>query len=304
MRFRLVFLVLVGLILALPSWAATVIPNAQVPLVVEQAFQQVYGRKPTPAESTYWKTRARSDKRTVDALTGAMAYQKAHAMVQTAATSVCDRTSGYSLPQEVQMGLAAVRNGLLTHTIWRQNLPVNRFQNCLHITFANNASQLATVSGAVAIFSVKDSNANNLRIFINPDFAPAGYVFLGEVLSHEMTHAWQYLREIQREHGNTEFARYVFPDCYTVEAEAFWTEISYVNNLSEGDKNDLRDFLRAGIQDGKSQQAAYQTLNLIDFADANWTALSKNPVPFLRTHYVMQIPYYVNECSVVGVTVK
>lgn len=302
MRFKIGAVVLVGLVWAYGAQAAAapVIPHAQVPLVVEQTFQQIYGRKPTSTESVYWKARARGDKKTQTSLQGAMVYQKEHATTQAAATSVCDRSAGYTLPVEVQQGLTVLRNGLLTNASWRKALPINRWQNCLHITFASNATQSAVVSSAVAIFSVKDSTPTNLRIIINSDFAAAGHVFLGEVLAHEITHAWQYVREVQRENGNAEFARYVLPDCYTIEAEAFWTEISYVKTLSEADQNDLHDLLTSGAGSEATRGAAAQSLHLIDFAQTNWPALVKNPVPFIRAHYVMTIPYYQTECGVTG----
>lgn len=52
---------------------------------VNQAFSQVYGRDPTPAEWQYWADRVvRGDKTTYTALVGAMSYQKSKG--QTAAT--------------------------------------------------------------------------------------------------------------------------------------------------------------------------------------------------------------------------
>lgn len=48
-----------------------------VPAVVDRLFFQVFGRKITPAESTCWKLRARSDKATLSKLVGAMGWHKA-----------------------------------------------------------------------------------------------------------------------------------------------------------------------------------------------------------------------------------
>lgn len=55
----------------------SIIPNTSVPAVVEREFMKVFSRKPTVAESTYWKSRARSDKKTIGALSGAMLFHKA-----------------------------------------------------------------------------------------------------------------------------------------------------------------------------------------------------------------------------------
>ncbi len=52
------------------------IPNIQVPSVVERLFQQVYVRKITTSESTYWKARVRKDKKTETVLKGAMEFHK------------------------------------------------------------------------------------------------------------------------------------------------------------------------------------------------------------------------------------
>lgn len=52
------------------------IQNKDVPATVAQIFQSVWGRKITPAESLYWKARARSDKPTETKLLGAMLWWK------------------------------------------------------------------------------------------------------------------------------------------------------------------------------------------------------------------------------------
>ena len=45
---------------------------------VNEAFEQAFGEFPTPAESLYWQKRVASgEKKTYDALLGAMYYQKA-----------------------------------------------------------------------------------------------------------------------------------------------------------------------------------------------------------------------------------
>lgn len=50
-----------------------------VPLATEKIFLEVFGRKPTPAESEYWKKRFRSDKNSIHKLRPAMAWHKAKA---------------------------------------------------------------------------------------------------------------------------------------------------------------------------------------------------------------------------------
>lgn len=52
------------------------IPNSEVPNVVSRIFWEVYGRKIVPSESTYWKNRARTDKRTEALLRGTMEWHK------------------------------------------------------------------------------------------------------------------------------------------------------------------------------------------------------------------------------------
>lgn len=52
------------------------IQNVTVPAVVERIFGEVFGKKITPVESTYWKQRARCDKATEGKLRGAMAWHK------------------------------------------------------------------------------------------------------------------------------------------------------------------------------------------------------------------------------------
>ncbi len=53
------------------------IPAKTIPAVVERTFLETFGRPITAVESSYWKKRARTDKKTEAALKGAMAFQKA-----------------------------------------------------------------------------------------------------------------------------------------------------------------------------------------------------------------------------------
>lgn len=53
-----------------------IITSKDAPTIVEREFIKVYGRKPTVTESKYWKGRARSDKKLVSTLRGAMIFQK------------------------------------------------------------------------------------------------------------------------------------------------------------------------------------------------------------------------------------
>jgi len=50
-----------------------------VPLAVEKAFTNIFGRRPTEAESQYWKKRFRSDKESVYQIRRAMAWHKDYA---------------------------------------------------------------------------------------------------------------------------------------------------------------------------------------------------------------------------------
>ncbi len=52
------------------------IVSKNVPLVVSRIFKLVFGKPIKPAESTYWKNRARTDKATETKLIGAMLFQK------------------------------------------------------------------------------------------------------------------------------------------------------------------------------------------------------------------------------------
>ncbi len=63
--------------LAATQQDSDLIPNKNVPLVVERIFGEVFSKKINAMESEYWKKRARTDKKTEEALKGAMAFQKA-----------------------------------------------------------------------------------------------------------------------------------------------------------------------------------------------------------------------------------
>jgi hypothetical protein len=59
------------------SVSSKTIANKDVPAVVDRLFRSTYNRKPKVSESTYWKNRARTDKKTEAALKGAMQDHKA-----------------------------------------------------------------------------------------------------------------------------------------------------------------------------------------------------------------------------------
>ncbi|MBI1833476.1 MAG: hypothetical protein HYR90_01495 [Candidatus Andersenbacteria bacterium] len=107
------------------------IPNQQVPVIVARLFQEVFGRLITPAESTYWKGRARSDKATETKLRGAMAWHQANgstgamASVVTAVNAPASTTniiSNKQVPAVVEQVFAKVfhlRVSAILSTYWK-----------------------------------------------------------------------------------------------------------------------------------------------------------------------------------------
>lgn len=289
--------------------AETVIPTKNVPAVVERIFFEAFTKKIMPAESMYWKGRARSDKKTESALKGAMLFQKALgrtmpasvkvvATTPTVSNSVCSRKEPYPLAGELAAGMTVLKNGLLSKEPWKSRIPLKRFENCLRIKFANKDSEYAAVSGSLGVFFPKESTLTDLRIIINPAFAKDGHVLLGETVAHEVTHAWQQARSLLAKKGEKEFVSYKLPDCYTIEAEAFWTEISYIKSLAEADENDLRDVLNDAVRfSPNTKRGAFNVLGLLTFTEENWSAITKNPIGFLRTNVVMPNPAYQRQCG-------
>lgn len=60
------------------------INSKDTPGIVEREFVKIFGKKPNAKESTYWKARARSDKKTINGLDGAMLFQKAKGLTMSA----------------------------------------------------------------------------------------------------------------------------------------------------------------------------------------------------------------------------
>lgn len=74
------FVILLLFVVVLPTHAAGLVDR------VPEAFQAVFGKKPTATELAYWKKRVTSgEKKTYDALVGAMGYQKANPPATAAA---------------------------------------------------------------------------------------------------------------------------------------------------------------------------------------------------------------------------
>lgn len=285
------------------------IPSRQAPAIVSRIFLEVFGRNINVTESDYWKRRARSDKTTELALRGAMLFHKARGRampvaalpkIKPVATNnmVCERSEPYFLSPELQTGMTVLKNGLLSKGLWKSKIPLKRFANCLHIKFANKPSEHALVSGALGVFFTAESSLNDLRIVINPVFAKDGHVLLGETLAHEITHAWQYIQTTMASRNVAGFSTYIPPDCFDTEAEAFWTEISYIDTLAEADENDLQDVLRDAVTfSPNTKRGAWQVLTLMSFAARHRSQLATNPIHFLRVNFVMQSPAYVAQCG-------
>lgn len=64
------------------------IPSKNAPAVVDRIFSEVFGKKIKPAESEYWKKRARRDKTGESALKGAMAFQKSKGLTMPKSSAV------------------------------------------------------------------------------------------------------------------------------------------------------------------------------------------------------------------------
>lgn len=95
------------------------IPNHLIPAVVERVFREVFGRKIRPAESTYWKKRARIDQRTQSVLKGAMLTQKTAGRTMPPA-KVTGKTVTGKVAGAQSTNLVSTLNAIF-HSVYRRN---------------------------------------------------------------------------------------------------------------------------------------------------------------------------------------
>jgi len=84
--------------------------SVNVPLLVEKVFGQIFGRDITPAESTYWKNRYRSDKDTLSKLRTAMRYHNSIGSFGPKTTAV-GVTTKHELASRINMLFRSVYDG-------------------------------------------------------------------------------------------------------------------------------------------------------------------------------------------------
>lgn len=84
--------------------------SIHVPLVVEKAFSDIFGRKPTDAESRFWKQRWRGDKDGLRKLRSTMTWHKGEGSYGPKVTAVAARAR---LIPEVNRIFASVYDGRL-----------------------------------------------------------------------------------------------------------------------------------------------------------------------------------------------
>lgn len=204
---------------------------------------------------------------------------------------VCNRKTPFPIPPEIAGGLEAAFHNPKKYAL---NIPYKLIKNCLNITFTNKLPE-----GAIAVFDAGLSSQNNLRIKVNPNYAKSGHEILGAVLAHEITHAWFFDQLLMQRAGQTAYANFSMPECADNEALAYMNEITYINNLSEGDENELRDYIkkyrslysadRLGVSD---------IVYLMDFYEKNYSARADNFTAFLRDNFVLTNDYYRRQCGV------
>lgn len=209
---------------------------------------------------------------------------------------ICPRSTPYPLTPEIKDALNAIQKGLLSKEPWKSKLPLKQFENCLDIRFVSDSSQQD--SGVTASFWPMASKSTDLKITVAPRLKNSGHVVLGQTLAHELTHVWQFEQYTQQQLKNPAFKNYKYPTCYDSEAEAIWTEISYLRSLAAANDGQLSDLLQDAKRDPYTTRAGASWANyLLDSADAHWSKLTANPISYIRDNYVKTNPVYVAQCK-------
>jgi len=123
-------------------------------------------------------------------------------------------------------------------------------RNCLDIEYANSVDEMRGADG-LFLFSSEYSSPDSLKIIVSPEFKSESDLLTALLLSHELTHATQFISEETFKNAlvwcnkvsnksncrllDDSYGGLIQRSCYEKEVEAFLDEIRFFTTLNKGE---------------------------------------------------------------------
>lgn len=236
-------------------------------------------------------------------------------------TSYCQVDVFSNISPEFQRAVSLVLQRYWESTNAKNQLAVIRAnQTCLDIQYASTVNEMSGADG-VFLFSKENSSPKGLKILVNPEYKIQDDLTTALLLSHELTHAEQFiLKDVSEtliQECNSEASRSFCNDlqsangvgfyleessdaCVRKESQAFYNEIVFYSALKKVEQDNI--LLRAdNVQSSQANLPAYSFL--VNFNELSRSCPLKtatdnnNFISCLSDFYVSSQPFYQRQCG-------
>lgn len=213
----------------------------------------------------------------------------------TIQSSTCTRTEMYSMPPEFQRVLSLILQRQKQNNHYYAG-KLEKMMNCVEIRYADLQSE-----GAEGVFYLDKtiSSPEKLVIEVDNNYSFTDDITTAMLLSHELTHARQYLETLS---GEKDWG------CVDSEVEAYYEQTIFANNLNAEESKSVIARLEKGSQNP-------QLLQYEDLLDKSWNAIiacgaengstkTQEDIACWQTNFVGEIrsmiiesPFYQKQCN-------
>lgn len=191
------------------------------------------------------------------------------------ADKFCPRTTPYPMAPEFQRALSLI--GQRVSQVYGSGDPNKSVYNCLDIQYGDAGPN----AEGFFLFDTRFSKIDDLKIIVDSSYRRNDDLLTAILLSHEVTHAWQFADELKN--GNV-------LSCVDKEVGAFQNEYSFVTVLNPEEKSSLI----SRLSNNDPNTALWGVYNLFSFTSGAQTYRdTQNQIESM----VKDSPYYQRQCS-------
>lgn len=170
--------------------------------------------------------------------------------------SYCQSDVFSSVSPEFQRAVSLVLQRYSENENTKNSLMIIRAnQSCLDIQYANSVDEMAGADG-VFLFSKKNSSPKGLKVLVNPEYKVQDDVTTALLLSHELTHAEQFILQ--------DVSNRVIQECNNEASESFCNELQSMNGLGFYIEDSPEACVRHEGQAYLNENVFYSTLKKVE----------------------------------------
>lgn len=153
----------------------------------------------------------------------------------------CERPDPYANPQEFNraLDLIAQRIGIDDKTKGTVIQSAYNFRNCINIQYLESNSQESNKDVSAYFLFEKNSDLQNLKIYVDPYFKNFDDLTLATILVHELVHVGQFVNEKTID---------LKVECYESEAQAYWVELQFFSLLNQEEQRSIVTRMKEDIE--------------------------------------------------------